>query len=82
MDMPPALEDSSCVRYLLKCGPANESLEDTLDHADQTLPLLIRTQILSVLGVDEASIANHLSRRVRWVHTTMHSNRRVLTDSH
>jgi hypothetical protein len=82
MDMPPALEDSSCVRYLLKCGPANESLEDTLDGADQPLLLLIRMQNLSVPGVDKASIANHLSRGVRLVHTTMHSNRRVFTDSH
>jgi hypothetical protein len=69
--MPPALEDSSCMRHLLKCGLANESLRDTLDGTDQTSPLLIRAQNLSVPGVDKASIDNHLSCGVRWVRTTM-----------
>ena len=41
------------MRYLLKCGPANESLKDNMDGTSQTLPLLVRTQNLSVPGVNE-----------------------------
>lgn len=55
--MPPGLKDSSCMRYLLKFGPANESLGDTLGGADESLLVVIRTQNLLVLEIGKAMIA-------------------------
>jgi hypothetical protein len=55
--MPPGLKDSSCMRYLLKFGPANESLRDTLGGADESLLVVIRTQNLLVLEISKATIA-------------------------
>lgn len=55
--MPPGLKDSSCMRYLLKCGPANESLRDTLGGANESILVVIRTQNLLVLEIGKATIA-------------------------
>lgn len=54
--MPPKLKDSSCVRYLLKFGPANESLRDTLGGSDESLQVVTRTQNLWVLEIGKATI--------------------------
>ena len=45
------------MRYLLKLGPANESLRDTLGDADNSLLVVIRTQNLLVLEIGNATIA-------------------------
>jgi hypothetical protein len=55
--MPPGLKHSSCMRYLLKCGPAYESLRDTLGGADESLLVVIRTQNLLVLEIGKVTIA-------------------------
>ena len=45
------------MRYLLKFGPTNESLGDTLGGADESLLVVIRTQNLLVLEIGKATIA-------------------------
>jgi hypothetical protein len=55
--VPPGLKDSSCMRYLMKFGPANESLRDTLGGANESLLVVIRTQNLLVLEIGKATIA-------------------------
>ena len=45
------------MRYLLKVGPANEFLRDTLGGADESLLVVIRTQNLLVLQIGNATIA-------------------------
>ena len=45
------------MRYLLKFGPVNESLRDTLGDADESLLVVIRTQNLLVLEIGKATIA-------------------------
>ena len=45
------------MRYLLKVGPANEFLRDTLGGADESLLVVIRTQNLLVLEIGKATIA-------------------------